>query len=531
MSNPKKPLNEVDIFSDLSLTARRIISQLLERNEKLQQENQLLKNKTKESLNDNIRSQSRSETLQETNNNSKPHKRISSIAKITKKIGVDSAVLSTGIARVVATLISPITAVLMIRFLNLAEQGYWYTFLSFIAISQYAELGMGQVVMQFSSHEWAKIEDLSMIHSSPNGLRLKSIFRIAILLGGSIATLASLISFILGYSIMQSHTNDAGINWQAPWLCVSLISALNITVAYVNGFMDGCQMFVTTNLRRSIQSCVSLAALFIVFSMGGKLWALGLSQLASLVVGIILMFVFHKEFFQHLFKNFYSNTYVSWRREIFPLQWRFAATWLTGIFVFQLFNPMLFGLVGPEAAGRFGFTLSIIAVVNGYAQIWIAARAPVFASLNSSGKWDELSKLFRKSLISGTVTYAIGSIIVMSLAFVVQYFYPSLSSRFIDPLSIMFLLAGQGINLVTFAFTYFVRSFKEEPFVLMAWIHAFLSVILVPICVSLFEIKGAALASLLSNAAVFPIGFKIYRLYASRMHMLRLSTEVKTGQV
>lgn len=95
MSNPKKPLNEVDIFSDLSLTARRIISQLLGRNEKLQQENQLLKDKTKESLNDNIPYQSRSETLREINNNSKPHKRISSIAKTTKKLGVDSAVLST----------------------------------------------------------------------------------------------------------------------------------------------------------------------------------------------------------------------------------------------------------------------------------------------------------------------------------------------------------------------------------------------------------------------------------------------------
>ena len=78
-------------------------------------------------------------------------------------------------------------------------------------------------------------------------------------------------------------------------------------------------------------------------------------------------------------------------------------------------------LVGPEAAGKFGFTLSIIAVVNGYAQIWIAARAPVFASLNSSGKWDELGKLFRKSLISGTVTYAIGSIFVILVAFLVQY--------------------------------------------------------------------------------------------------------------
>jgi O-antigen/teichoic acid export membrane protein len=42
MSNPKKPINEVDIFSSLSVTAKRIISQLLESNEKLQQENQEL---------------------------------------------------------------------------------------------------------------------------------------------------------------------------------------------------------------------------------------------------------------------------------------------------------------------------------------------------------------------------------------------------------------------------------------------------------------------------------------------------------
>ena len=43
MSKPKKTINKVDIFSDLSLTARRIISQLLESNEKLQQENKQLR--------------------------------------------------------------------------------------------------------------------------------------------------------------------------------------------------------------------------------------------------------------------------------------------------------------------------------------------------------------------------------------------------------------------------------------------------------------------------------------------------------
>ena len=449
---------------------------------------------------------------------------------IQKKLYIDSAVLSSGASRIFASFISPFTAVLIIRFLTLAEQGYWYMFLSFIAISQYAELGMGQVIMQFSSHEWSKIEDLSKIHSSSHGLRLKSIFRIAILMGGSIAICASLISFILGYTIMQSQPNDTGINWKSPWLCVSLVSVFNITVAYINGFMDGCQMFVTTNLRRSVQSLASLVALFTVFLMEGRLWALGLSQLASLIVGIILMFSFHKEFFKHLFKDFQNNNYISWWTEIFPLQWRFATTWLTGIFVFQLFNPILFSLVSPEAAGKFGFTLSIVSVVNNYAQVWIAARSPVFANLNSSGKWEELEELFRKSLLSGILTYIIGSIFIISLSFLAQSFYPSLSSRFLDSLSLIFLIVSQAINLVTFTFTYFVRSFKEEPFVFMAWVHALLSIVLVPICVSFLGIKGATLASLLSNAVVFPIGFKIYRLYKSRINQLKLSTSLKLKQ-
>ena len=48
MSNSKKPINEIDIFSDLSNTARQIISELLEHNEKLQSESQQLRDRLQE---------------------------------------------------------------------------------------------------------------------------------------------------------------------------------------------------------------------------------------------------------------------------------------------------------------------------------------------------------------------------------------------------------------------------------------------------------------------------------------------------
>src|SRR5215813_4911357 len=95
---------------------------------------------------------------------------------------VDPVVLSSGAARLVATIASPITAVLILRFLSLSEQGYWYTFLGLVTIVNYAELGMGQVILQFAAYEWGEFSNAGLESKTEN--RLKSIFRIALLFAG-----------------------------------------------------------------------------------------------------------------------------------------------------------------------------------------------------------------------------------------------------------------------------------------------------------------------------------------------------------
>jgi hypothetical protein len=157
-------------------------------------------------------------------------------------------------------------------------------------------------------------------------------------------------------------------------------------------------------------------------------------------------------------------------------------------------------------------------MLSSYSQIWIASRVAVFAKLNAGKRWHELKRLFYRSAKNSVVTYAFGIAVLLAGLYVINQNYPSLSVRLLDPVSSLLLAMGSGLTLINFIICYFVRSFKEEPFVRMAWINAALVLILAPLGVFLFNTRGASAAYLLSQLIVMPIGWQIYRKYSERMN-------------
>jgi len=61
------------------------------------------------------------------------------------------------ITKVWEMLAGPVTLVIIARCFTPAVQGYYYTFASILALQVFAELGLGQVIVQFASHEWAHL--------------------------------------------------------------------------------------------------------------------------------------------------------------------------------------------------------------------------------------------------------------------------------------------------------------------------------------------------------------------------------------
>jgi hypothetical protein len=73
------------------------------------------------------------------------------------RLGIDHAIGFTILARVWSSAAGLVTVGLIARFLSPAEQGYYYTFGSLIALQIVFELGFSFVILQLATHERAHL--------------------------------------------------------------------------------------------------------------------------------------------------------------------------------------------------------------------------------------------------------------------------------------------------------------------------------------------------------------------------------------
>src|SRR2546423_6258618 len=76
---------------------------------------------------------------------------------LKRVVGLDRAVGFTVLVRVWASSAGIVTVALIARFLSPAEQGYYYTFGSLVALQIVFELGFSFVILQLASHERSRL--------------------------------------------------------------------------------------------------------------------------------------------------------------------------------------------------------------------------------------------------------------------------------------------------------------------------------------------------------------------------------------
>src|SRR5580692_6097766 len=86
--------------------------------------------------------------------------------------GIDRAVLYGALIPVFGLISSPVTMVLIAGRFTPVVQGYYYTFGHVLLLQVFVELGLGQVVIQFASHEWSQLRlaDGGRIEGTPRAL-------------------------------------------------------------------------------------------------------------------------------------------------------------------------------------------------------------------------------------------------------------------------------------------------------------------------------------------------------------------------
>jgi hypothetical protein len=155
---------------------------------------------------------------------------------------------------------------------------------------------------------------------------------------------------------------------------------------------------------------------------------------------------------------------VSWRREIWPFQWRIAISWLCGYFIFQLFNPVLFAYRGATEAGRMGMSLTVASALSSVAISWMSTKASPFGTLVARHEYGTLDRLFFRTLWQSALLLAAGAVVLLLGLAVVAQRFPYLAVRVL-PLPVFgLLLATVFCNHIYISEALYLRAHKREPF-------------------------------------------------------------------
>jgi len=154
---------------------------------------------------------------------------------------------------------------------------------------------------------------------------------------------------------------------------------------------------------------------------------------------------------------------ISWRNEIYPLQWRVALTWVSSFLVYQLFTPILFKYKGARVAGQMGMTLNVCMALFSLGISWMTTKAPILGVTVAKKNYAIMDRTFSLSL-RGAVLFVVPIGVVLATGLVVlNQWDRNMADRMLDPVAFILILLATIMQLI-FAFqSIYLRAFKVEP--------------------------------------------------------------------
>jgi O-antigen/teichoic acid export membrane protein len=399
------------------------------------------------------------------------------IKKGTSKIGIDSAIAFTVLSRVIQAGGGIVTLLFVAKCLSKVEQGYYYTFGSILAIQIFFELGLSNIITQFVAHENASLvwnDRTSYIGLPKSSSRLASLLRFTVKWFGVVTVLLLFGLLVTGYIFFNKFGKDnVGVNWQIPWVIISITTSLSLMVSPILAFFEGLGRVKEVAKIRMVQQVVQLLLVSVFFSLGFKLFSAPIAAITAFFIVPIWILLGTKIKLLRFIWSEIGEWQVDYRLEIFPFQWKIALSWISGYFIFQLFNPVLFATEGAIIAGQMGMTLTVLNAVFSLGFSWISTKVPVFSNLIAKKEYMELDVLFNKTLMQSTVLNAFAITFFLVVIFILRYFDikvggKNFADRFLPFSPMIFMIIPIMLNHFIVSWATYLRCHKKEPMLIQS---------------------------------------------------------------
>jgi O-antigen/teichoic acid export membrane protein len=416
-------------------------------------------------------------------------------------LGLDRAIAFSVLARFWSSAAGLVTVALIARFLSPAEQGYYYTFGSLVALQIVFELGFSFVILQMASHERAQLSISPDGEISGNPVahsRLASVIQKSVRWYSMAALFMAITLLPAGYYFFDTHGNGHTVHWQLAWCFAALIAALNFQLDPLLSFLEGCGYVTQVAGLRFRQSVIGSILAWIALITHHGLFAPSM-MLCGMASGSLIWLFGKRKLLLGLLNHQAGSHRIHWKDEVWPFQWRIAVSWFCGYFLFWIFNPVLFAFRGAVEAGQMGMSLSLANALQAIAVSWVSTKCAPFGSLVAQCQYERLDREFFQALKqSVAVSFAGALLAYLGCVYLNMQHFP-LAHRLLDPLSLGVLLLYMVINVVITAQAYYLRAHKQE----VLFMNSLVGAVLVSACTFLvakpYGAKGVVYGTCLLN--------------------------------
>jgi hypothetical protein len=361
-----------------------------------------------------------------------------------------------------------VTLLLIARYVSPTEQGYYYTFLSLVALQIFFELGFCLVILQMASHERAKLvisEDGDIQGDEVAHARLASVFQTALRWYSVVSLLMACTLIPAGFKffVTSQHHSQVVSGWRLPWCVLVIAASLNLMIDPIFSFLEGCGLIAQVARMRLGQGMLGTTLAWCAILSHHPLFGPSGTLCGMVVFGSIWLFR-RRKLLLHLVRFDVGPNPVSWGLEIWPFQWRIAVSWLGGYFIFQILNPVLFMFQGPIVAGKMGMSLAVTNALGTVALAWMNTKASPFGTLIARRRFDELDRVFFRTMKQSVGLLVMTSCAVFGAFLASTYLVPKLAGRVLPPWALALLLITAVMNHIGFCEAVYLRAHKAEPF-------------------------------------------------------------------
>ena len=379
--------------------------------------------------------------------------------------------------RIWSILAGGLTALMIPSFLGPVHQGYFYTFTALIGTQLFFELGLNHVLVQLTSQAAAHLRHtcpdridgderwrhsiVSLIRLAKNWYAVMAVIFFASLLGG-------------GYLLFNGKGTLPISEWIFAWLIITCSASVNLSLSAQLSISEGLGEVGQIARLRLYQSMIGYSVLWLLLLSEAGLWAAVAVPVTNMLGSTFWLSKRRLTRRLNVLHLPSLDSHYNYRRDVFPLQWRIALSWISGYFTFSFLIPVMFAIQGAIAAGRLGLALSIFNAISTLGMSWISIKIPAFGQLIARNERHQLNELFDRQAVSAIgVTFFLVTLVLVTFS-VAGYFEPQIFDRLPPMIAMIILSVATIANVAVFSMSAYMRAHREEPLLANSLVTALL---------------------------------------------------------